>query len=422
LNAAVNDPPENPTRLRWLHSFSRCRFSLRTLLVVVTGISLALGFLGESARRQRRLIDTVEALRGTVGYATLFDSDPKYNRSPKSLVPQWVSSVISPDYYARVADVRMGRSIQLMGPGVIDELASRLAAIPALHHLSLSGFELSDDEYMAIAIDARPKEITFVNVELNDAAATTLSNVTSLCDLGLNDVRISAQGISGLRRLPNLEHFWLSSLHSRYDDRGESLWRNWAIGDETVPVFLEFPKLRRLSLHNTLITDEGVEQLTRLDLKSFEISSPNVTNAAMASIVRCKNLGWLCVSGTQIDDDALPRLQELPHLKGFAGMRAMTNEGLRHLAKLKGLESLRLSGDLIDDAGLVHLHGMKKLQRLDLQSTAVQSTTVAPRSAAVKALQSALPDCTIQQPRRSMRRYFYSGSPPASAAVGSAAN
>lgn len=368
------------------------------------------------------MIDTVEALGGTVGYATLFDSDPKYNRSPKSLVPQWVSSVISPEYYARVADVRLGRSIQLMGPGVIDDLASQLATVPALHHLSLSGFELSDDEYMAIVIDARPKEVTLLNVELNDAAVTALSNVTSLCDLGLNDVRISAQGISGLRRLPNLEHFWLSSLHSRYDDRGESLWRNWAIGDETVPAFLEFPALRRLLLHNTLITDEGVELLTRLDLKSFTIGSPEITNAAMASIVRCKNLEWLSVSGTQIDDDALPRLQELPRLKGFAGTRAMTNEGLRHLSKLEGLESLRLSGDLIDDAGLVHLHGMKKLQRLDLQSTAVQSANVAPRSAAVKALQSALPDCSIQQPRQQRLRLFYSAPPPANAADGSAAN
>lgn len=392
------------------------RFSLRTLLLVVTGICLVLGFVGESARRQRRLIDTVEALGGTVGYATLFDSDPKYNRGPKSLVPKWVSSMIGPDYYARVADVRLPRSIQLMGPGVIDNLASQLAAVPALHHFSLSGIELDDDGYMAIASAARPKEIILLNVEMNDEAAAALSNITSLCDLGLNDVRISSQGISGLRRLPNLEHFWLSSLHSRYDDRGESLWRNWAIGDETVPVFLEFPALRRLSLLNTLITDEGVEQLTRLDLKSFTIGSPDVTNAAMASIVRCKNLEWLSVSGTEIDDVALPRLQELPRLKGFAGTRAMTNEGLRHLGELKWLESLRLSGDLIDDAGLVHLQGMTSLQRLNVKSTAVTAG-----GAAVKSLQSALPDCSIQTRRVPMRRYFLP-TPPSSAAVGSAAN
>lgn len=422
MNAAANDPPENPTRLGWLHSFSRCRFSLRTLLVVVTGISLALGFLGESAWRQRRLIDTVEALGGTVGYATLFDSDPKYNRSPKSLVPQWVSSVISHEYYARVADVRLGRSIQLMDTGVIDELASRLAAVPALHHLSLSGFELSDDEYVVIVASARPKDLILYNVEVNDDAAAALASVVSLTDLGMNDVLITSESLVGFKRLPNLEHFWLASRHGGFHREESPEWDNWAIGDEVAATFLEFPRLRRLSLNWNQMTDVGVEQLTRLDLKSFEIASPNVTNAAMASIVRCKNLEWLCVSGTQIDDDALPRLQELPRLKGFAGTRAMTNEGLRHLAKLKGLETLRLSGDLIDAAGLVHLHGMKKLQRLDLQSTAVQSTTVAPRSAAVKALHSALPDCTIQQPRQQRLRLFYSAPPPAGAAAGSAAN
>lgn len=225
MDATSQGPPLPPAERRWLPALrplSRWRrFSLRTLLVVMTGICLVLGFLGESARRQRRLIDTVEALGGTVGYATLFDSYPKYDRSPKSLVPQWVSSMISADYYARVAAVQLPRSIQLMGPGVFDNLASQLAAVPAVHQFSLSGFELGDDAYTAVASAARPKEIILYNVELNDEAAAALSNITSLCDLGLNDVRISSQAISGLRRLPKLERFGLSSLHSRYDDRGE---------------------------------------------------------------------------------------------------------------------------------------------------------------------------------------------------------
>jgi Leucine-rich repeat (LRR) protein len=357
-----------------------------------------LGLLVASARRQARAVEAIEASGGKVVYAHQFDFNAGYYRDGAPPGPDWLRQLVGRHYFDTVLDVSFSGFKQFDDAPDSLPLAAAipyLADLPNLRHLTLSTLELTDDEFGALVAHANPQEMICVGMTVSDGAAARLTEAARLRHLGLNDVIISAKGVAEFKRLPNLEQFWLSCRHQEYAPSGRALWNRekYALRDEAVHAFIEFPKLRRLFLSWTQITDDGVKSLSRLThLESFEISSPHITDAAMEYIVKFKNARWLSLGGTKIGDRSISRLAELKNLKGLRLSSAVTNDALPIVAQLRQLETLDLSGDRIDDAGLVHLAGMTNLRLLDLQTTAV--TTDGP---AVKKLQQALPNCKIRQ-------------------------
>jgi hypothetical protein len=142
----------------------------------------------------------------------------------------------------------------------------------------------------------------------------------------------------------------------------------------------------------------------------------SVTDAQLQSLVSSSALSGvrkLNLGRTQISDDALACLQELPQLEvlwlqfttvGDAGLEhvaalpglqsldlrdvPISDAGLVHIGKLGRLDLLDLSGTGVTDAGLVHLHGLRNLQSLSLHGTAVTE-------AGLRRLHRALPRCQI---------------------------
>jgi hypothetical protein len=400
VDVNADKPPPPATGRRWQPALRRNwlarRFSLRTLLVVVTGICLILGFLGESARRQRQAVEAIEALGGTVGYASLLGTPIRGGPAADTPLLPYVRATIGRDYFERAAEVHLSRSGVRQLRGRVGELAPHLARLAPLDSLSLFSLTLEGDDAEKVFRSANPRRASCAMMTLSDSDAAGIACAANLRELGFNDTTISVKGIANFKSLPHLENLWISCRHSWISPSGkEIVWdaETHALRDDVASVLAGFPKLKSLSLSWTQLTDVGIDALTRFDrFKTFGVSSPQVTDASMQFLVRCKKLECLSVAGTKIGDASLPLLQELPRLTTLSLSGAVTNDGLIEVAKLRQLESLDLGGRQIDDAGLPHLAGMENLRRLDVQTTGVTTD-----GAAVKALKKALPQCHIRQ-------------------------
>ncbi len=131
------------------------------------------------------------------------------------------------------------------------------------------------------------------------------------------------------------------------------------------------------------------------DIAIIYLDGQDVDDRLMDEVVRHKNILHLDLFKTQITDQSLARLSELPnlnslylprgttdaglaHVAGLPQLRrlwardsAITDEGMKHFAGRQGLNFLDLSNAAISDEGVRHLAGMKMLLQINLSDTQV---------------------------------------------------
>jgi len=140
-----------------------------------------------------------------------------------------------------------------------------------------------------------------------------------------------------------------------------------AFGDHDAVHLGDFPRLQRLFLANT-----------------------RVTNDALANVRGLTNLEWLDVAGAQVTSDGLQNLRGLTNLQWLSLARTrVSDSGLAHLSRLARLQALDLEGTPVTNAGLLHLAQLTRLERLNVSNTQVTDAGVA-------SLQRALPKLAIR--------------------------
>ena len=221
----------------------------------------------------------------------------------------------------------------------------------------------------------------------------------------------SSQHTQRTRRHPMREQSL--SRRSRNSNQGSAMWR--MIRQKTlftsgsarfgtrISVHLPrpFPRVKRISLHDAQITDEGLRTLGDLPqlrsgstsgmrpitdaglahlvklerLDGLNISRTKVTDAGMVHVGKMKSLTMLRMDGLKLTDKGLAQLKGLTNLWLFAaGGSDITDKGLEHIAAFKKLDLLGLDGTKVTDAGMKHIVGLSKLTRLSLQNTAITDT------------------------------------------------
>lgn len=122
----------------------------------------------------------------------------------------------------------------------------------------------------------------------------------------------------------------------------------------------------------------------------FRAEAPNIGDSHLVHLKPvAQQIVWLNLAGTQVTDDGLAALADLPNLRMLhLEKTAISDAGLAHVIKCAELTYLNLYGTKITDAGLGQIASLKKLQKLYLWQTAVTD-------AGVKALKAALPDLMI---------------------------
>jgi hypothetical protein len=139
------------------------------------------------------------------------------------------------------------------------------------------------------------------------------------------------------------------------------------------------------------ISDERLDCLTPLtELKSLSLAASDVTDAGMVRIKELTKLQELDLSYTSISDAGLAHLNSLTNLQILElGYTNVTDAGLVQLKRFNRLNSLNLQNTRISDAGLESLRGLSELRWLYLSETDTADS-------AVRDLQKALPNCTIE--------------------------
>lgn len=150
------------------------------------------------------------------------------------------------------------------------------------------------------------------------------------------------------------------------------------VGDDSLKLLGEWPKLQYLDLSETRVTDRGVRDLRGLRLLGdLNLNGTQVTGDCISQLP--PTLGGLQLAGTAITDASLAKLAPLP-LNWYLNLcdTAIGNSGVANLRGLRGLQFLYLSGTRITDAALATLaKNQKRLAHLELSGTAITSAGLA---------------------------------------------
>jgi internalin A len=167
---------------------------------------------------------------------------------------------------------------------------------------------------------------------------------------------------------------WVGGLGGRIERdaagnvTGVHLGRTW-VEDSELPDLAGLPKLARLDLSHTRITDEGLlylksaTQIEDLNLYYAE----QITDQGMNAIKGWKQLKGLNVRGTRISDGALAIIGTLTGLVSLdIADTQITDNGLDSLVSLTQLREFSLGRSKVGDNALEVLRLMTTLESLDL--------------------------------------------------------
>jgi hypothetical protein len=107
------------------------------------------------------------------------------------------------------------------------------------------------------------------------------------------------------------------------------------------------------------------------DIAIVHLYGPDVDDRLMDELVRHKNIQHLDLFETQITEQGLARLSELPNLNSLYLPRGTTDAGLAHIAGLPRLRRLWARDSAITDEGMKHFAGRQGLNFLDLSHAAI---------------------------------------------------
>lgn len=159
--------------------------------------------------------------------------------------------------------------------------------------------------------------------------------------------------LQGDKSSPNV--FSLSDIKKR--DKSLTSLNVRFLSDIEIIELQQFRQLKYLNFHRGLaigeakLTDDGLKNLTKLNLPQLEwlmLGICNkITDTGMLYVAQIENLKYLSLAGcTQITDDGLLKLTFLPGLEtiDLRGCNGISDLGLGHLKKMLNLKEVLLGG------------------------------------------------------------------------------
>lgn len=212
------DQHTRPKR-RWL------QYRLRTVLIVMTVVAVALAWWSHSARRQR---DAVAALR-KIGADIEYDRSLPWigDKSEPNLPPcwpQWLLKRMGEDYFARVHSIQLARTqvtdgdlahLQQLGTvrglflfetRIGDGGLQHIKYLRSLEVLNLESTNVTDAGLAQIGGLSRLERLFIKDTQVTDAGLEHLTGHTTLRNLCLPEESVTAVGVARLQKaLPNCQ-------------------------------------------------------------------------------------------------------------------------------------------------------------------------------------------------------------------------
>jgi len=269
--------PTSPQRFRW------CRFSCRTLLVLVAVIAVCLG-VGMRPWKRHQTLEMIRCeLQGGVYYGYQYHRD----ESGRSAItdtepgpgPKWLrrcmGEILFDDVFCDVSAIDIGYyPIHLGRPNppkdelcpIEDSHLKRLREVlPMFDHLQVLGVTASS--------------------KVTDSGLEHLAGIPQLQDLDVAESRVTSVG---------LRHIATATSLIRLDLRKTSL------GDD-LACLSSFQQLEILDLGQTTVTDDGLRYLAALpNLQRLALDGPKITDAGLRHLRGMKSLTLLILTDTQV--------------------------------------------------------------------------------------------------------------------------
>jgi hypothetical protein len=163
-----------------------------------------------------------------------------------------------------------------------------------------------------------------------------------------------------------------------------------ALSDRDVVHLRQFTRVKWLMLDGTQVGDNFLAQVQNLpELRGISITGTQISDNGLAHLQRIGQLEVLILDDTHITDEGLKYLSNLTRLNGlYLDNTQISDGGLAYLTRMNKLEVLSASGTQITDDGLAHLKGLTKLELVRLIGTKLTEEGTGK-------LQQALPNCEI---------------------------
>jgi hypothetical protein len=183
-------------------------YSLRSLLLAVTLLCVALGFWVNGAERQRRAVAAVLAAGGTVQYE--HEQGVAFAVAGEFPGPDWLCRLLGVDYFADVIYARVPPSkYSRVPPDVTAAAIAQVGGLTSLKALDLSETPLSDADLAGLSGLHRLKGLSLSGTQITDAGLAHVGRLTRLEVLWLGDTQVSDAGLAHLSNLSNLGDLYL---------------------------------------------------------------------------------------------------------------------------------------------------------------------------------------------------------------------
>jgi hypothetical protein len=189
---------------------TRGRFSLKALLIGITGVAFLLGALGRELlelRTQRRAISRIVHAGGTAFYGHAPAGDGWTMTSKGLPLPDWFLGLIGDDVFTNYIEVTFEQS----GVGDAD-----LSALDFAHVDTLSLFlepAVTDASMKHLGSFRNLQVLVLTGTSVTDDGLAQLSDLTNLRMLRLRNARITDAGLEHLQQLKRLRHLDLDGTN-----------------------------------------------------------------------------------------------------------------------------------------------------------------------------------------------------------------
>lgn len=213
-----------------------------------------------------------------------------------------------------------------------------------------------------------PFEITIVDLNQCDITNATLANIlplSSVHSLLLNGTKIADNSIAVINQFTNLRNLYvagtnvtnqgLSQLSDQLKLQILYVNNNLGLDDEVIKTVIQYPKLMRVSLAETLVTSRSLEAMTSLnDLIGLQIHLTKIDDKGLEQLQAFPELQELFLGGPLNSEQAiLNSLQYLNKLKTLWIFDVpITDTGVNGLATMSDLNEIRLIRTQITDANV----------------------------------------------------------------------
>ncbi|MEX2142884.1 MAG: hypothetical protein WD894_26745 [Pirellulales bacterium] len=393
-------------RRRWL------RFSLRTMLIVITVLSVWLGVKVDQARKQKRAVDTLRAFGADIRYehhrgknGLLHNADNELN------VPAWARQLCGDDFFQTVRGIyflQLQRPKQTRPHRITDEELKCLADLPHLERLYIDNAPITDAGLAHLRHPEYLREVNLRQTKVGDDFVRRLSDSERLQVLVLDGTKVTDESLAELSGVATL--LSLSLEGTKTGDRALAAFAERELvvlrpGSQTTDAGLQqfktlakiedfeaqhcqitgeafrgfrLPKADEIHLRNCAVSDDDLPPLVQAvrDVRVLSLSGCSITDGGLHYLRRLGKTEILILSNTKVQGRSLQQLSTLPALQGIS-LRGcpLDKPDLKALQPLfSGLApGVRLTLDKtpVGDDDLAQLSGLTNLMYLSLSDTSV---------------------------------------------------